>query len=385
MNLLTIPWRNARRKWVKSILLLGVFALGAMSITALSLVSRSVGESLEEKLTAFGANILVTPRSETLTVSYGGFSMGDMRFGESLLDVAAAEAAIDAIELRQNVSVVAPKLVHMAKVNGTPAGIIGVRWDRERALKGYWGVRGRYPEKRNEVLAGSRMAEKLSLSPGDSLDIEGRRATVTGVLMPTGSDDDSVMLADIDFAASLAGTPGKATFLEVAALCAGCPIEDIVQQLAAALPGTDVTAMQQVVRQRMYSITFVERLALAVSVVILLIACASVGLSMLSSVNERVREIGLLRSLGFSKSSVFGIFCFEAVLIGVLAGIAGYVCGWFLSLKILAVLEAGGSVAFTASGLALAALGSGGVAAAAAVPPAIKAASVEPSKALISL
>uniref|UniRef100_UPI0006D29076 ABC transporter permease n=1 Tax=Salidesulfovibrio brasiliensis TaxID=221711 RepID=UPI0006D29076 len=359
MNLLTIPWRNARRKWVKSALLLGVFALGAMSITALSLVSRAVGDSLEEKLTAFGANILVTPKSETLTVSYGGFSMGDMRFGGDRIDVGRSMAAIDSIELRQNVSVVAPKLVHLARLNDTPVGLIGVNWERERKLKGYWGVKGRYPETRSELLAGSKLAERLGLAPGDTVQVDGHTARISGVLMPTGSDDDAVLLTDIGFAGMLAGTPGKATFLEVAALCAGCPIEDIVHQLASALPGTDVTAMQQVVRQRMYSITFVERLALAVSVVILLIACASVGLSMLSSVNERVREIGLLRSLGFSRSGVFGIFCFEAVLIGLLAGMAGYVSGWFLSLEILSALEAGGTIAFSASGLGLAALCSG--------------------------
>ncbi|WP_018124986.1 ABC transporter permease [Desulfovibrio oxyclinae] len=385
MNLLTIPLRNVRRKWLKSALLLGVFALAATSITALSLVSRAVGAGMEEKLTAFGANILIVPRSETLSVSYGGFSLGDLDFGTEMLVADEVDKAIDSIELRKNISVVAPKLIHAGRVEGAPAGVIGVRWEREKALKGYWAVDGSYPEKRNEVLAGSKLADRLGLRPGDSTTLDGRPVTISGVLMPTGSDDDSVLFAGLSLVGEMAGTPGRATFMEVAALCSGCPIEDIVGQLAKALPGTEVTAMQQVVKQRMYSIRFVERLAFGVSSVILLIACASVGLSMLSSVNERVREIGLLRSLGFSRQGVFTVFCFEALLIGLTAGLAGYLLGLGASSKILSLLDMGGTTSFSAAEFGLSALSAALVAALSSVPPALKAASVEPSKALVSL
>lgn len=385
MNLLTIPLRNVRRKWLKSALLLGVFALAAMSITALSLVSRAVGAGMEEKLTAFGANILIVPRSETLSVSYGGFSLGDLDFGSEMLVVDEVDRAIDSVELRKNISVVAPKLIHAGRLNGAPVGVIGVRWDREKALKGYWAVDGSYPESRNEVLAGAKLAEQQGLRPGDTTSLDGRDVRVTGVLMPTGSDDDSVLFAALPFVGELADTPGRATFVEVAALCSGCPIQDIVDQLAEVLPGTEVTAMQQVVKQRMYSIRFVERLAFGVSSVILLIACASVGLSMLSSVNERVREIGLLRSLGFSRQGVFTVFCFEALLIGLTAGLAGYLLGLGASAKILSLLDMGGTASFSGAELGLSALSAALVAAVSSVPPALKAASVEPSKALVSL
>ena len=81
MNILTIPLRTMRKKWIKTLLLLLVFTLSVVSIVSLNYVSRVVGESLEKKLTAYGANILVMPKSEKLTVSYGGFSMGDMLMG----------------------------------------------------------------------------------------------------------------------------------------------------------------------------------------------------------------------------------------------------------------------------------------------------------------
>jgi len=387
MNILVTPLRNLRMKWVRTLLLILVFTLGVTSIVALNLVSGVVGESLEKKLVAYGANILVMPHTEKLTVSYGGFSMGDMMLGVSDMDESDVVARIESIGHRDRLSVVAPKLVSMTRVDGTAVGVVGVRWDRELVLKGYWAVDGAFPVQDNGVVVGARAATRLGLAPGDSVRVGTGAAVVSGVLRPTGGDDDSVIFAGMDFAQAVLARPGRADYVEVAALCAGCPIEDIVLQLRETLPDTDVQALQSVVRQRMYSVEFVQRLILTVSLVILLIACAMVGATMLSSVNERIREIGLLRSLGFSRPGIFSIFCFEAVALGAAAGCLGYLGGYALSLRVIGVLDIteGATLAFSAAGLALTCLLIVAVSVLSAFFPAWKASSVEPSEALISL
>lgn len=387
MNILTIPVRNMRRKWIRSLLLFLIFSLGVVSIVSLNYVSQVVGESLEKKLTAFGANILVSPENEKLTVSYGGFSLGEMLVDVHYLDEKDIDQSIEGIALRQNISVVAPKLVTTARINETPVGIVGVRWKREMILKGYWALKGAYPVTGDEVIAGARVAEKLKLIVGQEIRIKDRGVRVSGVLQPTGSDDDNVILAGIDMVQALVGTPGAVSFVEVAALCAGCPIEDIVAEIGEALPGTEVIALQSVVKQRMYSVTFVKKLILTVSVVILLIACGMVGMTMLSSVNERVREIGLLRSLGFSRQGIFSIFCFEAVFIGLAAGVVGYSLGYLLSLEVLAMLDMAEDVplSFSLGHLIVTGAVIVGGSILSALFPAWKASNIEPSKALISL
>jgi len=391
MNLCTIPLRNLRRKPLKNLLLALVLTLGVAAITALFGVSRVVGESLEKKLTAYGANILVTPRSEKLTVSYGGLALGDMLYGLEYLDEAAAQKAIDGIALRENVSVVAPKLVVPAESGGTALAVVGVRFDRERLLKGYWSLTGTRPASDSQILLGSHAAVRLGgaagpLAPGGAVRISGRDLTVSGVLAETGGDDDNAAFATLPLAQSLAGLPGKANLLEVAALCAGCPIEDIVAQLAAALPHTEVKALRQVVEQRMYSVHFVKNMALAVSLVILLTACAMVAASMLSSVNERVREIGLLRSLGFSRGAVFSLFSFEALLLGLASGLAGHLFGFTATGPILSALHAEGATpGFSLAALALTAAAISLVSVLSSLFPAWKASRVDPSQALVSL
>lgn len=387
MNILTIPLRNTRKKWVKTLLLLLVFTLGVMSIVSLNYVSSVVGESLEKKLTAFGANILVMPKSEKLTVSYGGFSMGDMLLGVTDLSESEVLEKTMSIELKDRISVVAPKLVAMTTVGDTAVGVVGVRWEMEKILKGYWAVDGAFPDVDNGVLVGSKAAARLGLAPGATFDIGGQSTVVSGVLQPTGSDDDSVIFMGMDFAQAHFGKPDRVNFVEVAALCAGCPIEDIVQQIQQALPNTEIQALQSIVKQRMYSINFVNQLILTVSLIILFIACCMVGVTMLASVNERIKEIGLMRSLGFSRKGIFGIFCFEAMIIGMGAGAIGYLGGFALSLKVLEILDMaeGAVLTFNWGDMGLTCLFIVGVSVLSAFFPAWKASAIEPSEALISL
>lgn len=387
MNILTIPLRTMRKKWLKTLMLLLVFTLSVVSIVSLNYVSRVVGESLEKKLNAFGANILVMPGSEKLTVSYGGFSLGDMVMGMTDLRESEVEEKILSIGYRDRISVIAPKLVSMTKIGDVAVGVVGVRFEREKVLKGYWALDGAFPVTENGILAGAKAAEKLGLAVGDNFELGGQTAVVAGVIQATGSDDDSVLFANMDFAQALFGEPDHVSFVEVSALCAGCPIEDIVVQLEEKLPDVEVQALQSIVKQRMYAMHFVEHLILTVSLVILFIACCMVGATMLSSVNERIKEIGLLRSLGFSRRNIFGIFCFEAVLIGMASGIIGYFGGYALSLKVLALLDMSKEAVLTMhpGHLALTCLLIVSVSVLAAFFPSWKAASIEPSTALISL
>jgi putative ABC transport system permease protein len=81
---------------------------------------------------------------------------------------------------------------------------------------------------------------------------------------------------------------------------------------------------------------------------IVLIAFISVVVSavntantMITSVLERVKEIGIIKSIGARNSTVFGIFLFESGFLGLIAGVVGVLLGWGASAlggKILADL-----------------------------------------------
>ncbi len=63
----------------------------------------------------------------------------------------------------------------------------------------------------------------------------------------------------------------------------------------------------------------------------LLVAGIGIINTMVMSVMERTREIGVLRALGFSQRHIALIFLTEATLIGVIGGVAGILLGIMLS------------------------------------------------------
>jgi putative ABC transport system permease protein len=388
MNILTIPLRNLRRKLPRTLLTVAVFSLGVASVTALLELSRAVGESLEAKLSNYGANILVSPRAETLSVTYGGLALGDVSVDIKYLRQDEVLSAIRSIHHKDRISAVAPKFAVLTRVADTPVGVLGVDFAQELLIKGYWHPEaGSLPREPGQVLAGSQAAARLGLAPGDTVTLLGQAFTVSGRLAATGAEDDKMLFTDLATLQRAAGAENRVHFVEVAALCSGCPIDEITAQIAEKLPNTDIKAMQQVVRSRMMTVEFVKRLAFSVSGVILLSACVMLGLSIFSSVNERKNEIGLLRALGYTKTAVFFLMNLEALLLGLLAAMLGYAAGYAASFKLMALLDLGAAATpvLDWSQCALMVAGVTVLSALAALPPALTAARVEPSEALVML
>jgi putative ABC transport system permease protein len=167
----------------------------------------------------------------------------------------------------------------------------------------------------------------MQLETNNHIHIKGQSLKVSGVLHPTGSQDDQLMFSRLATAQSLLGKEGKISMAEVAALCSACPIEEMVKQISEALPGAKVMAIQQVVKGRMQTLSQFKRFSYGVSGIILLVGSLVVFVTMMGSVRERTEEIGIFRAIGFRKSHVMQIVLIEAGLISGLAGILGYVLG----------------------------------------------------------
>jgi len=61
---------------------------------------------------------------------------------------------------------------------------------------------------------------------------------------------------------------------------------------------------------------------------------ASIGIAntMIMSVYERTKEIGILKAVGASPGQIRALFVVEASLIGLLGGVVGTILGWLLGL-----------------------------------------------------
>ncbi len=67
-----------------------------------------------------------------------------------------------------------------------------------------------------------------------------------------------------------------------------------------------------------------------ISIIILCVSALSIANSFFANINERINEIGILRSLGASKKNIRNLFLAEAALLGTIAGIFGIILGLIL-------------------------------------------------------
>ena len=115
--------------------------------------------------------------------------------------------------------------------------------------------------------------------------------------------------------------------VEVAALCKDCPIESMVKQISDVLPNARVMAIQQVVKSRMEALAQLKKFSYGISGIILLIGSLVVMVTMMGSVRERTKEIGIFRAIGYRKGHIMRIVFTEAAIVSGLAGIIGYWLG----------------------------------------------------------
>ena len=359
--------------------------IGIGTVVALLTLSAALRVQAQNNLEMYGANIIVSPQSDGLALSYGGVALGGVSLGAR--DIKQADLTrIDTIPNRRNIAIIAPELLGVAKVDGRQAIVMGVNPKEEFKLKQWWKVDGRPPANGDELVAGSNAAKAFHLKTGDRVAVGGRAFTISGVLQPLGSQDDNLLIMDLSSAQALSGRPGKVSMVEVAALCSNCPVGDIVTQIGTVLPGTKVVAMQDKVKNRLRVLDQLRTFGYIVAAVIVVIESLVVFVTMMGSVNARTREIGIFRALGFRRGHVTGLILQEACVDSLLAGVLGYLAGMALSYAVLPLLSSGGvSVSWTpwlaAAAVGLAAL----VGSVGSLYPAWRASRLDPTVALRAL
>jgi len=386
MKLRDIAINNLKRRKAKMAFLTIGLMVGIATIVTLVTLTSSMSGDIERKMDEFGANILITPRSTDLSMNYGGISLGGVTFDQKEIREADLDR-IASIPNSKNISVVSPKVIGGIRVAGKEVLLVGVDFDAELRMKQWWSIFGEAPNSKSELLLGSEAARALDVMPDDSVEMGGNEFKVSGVLEQTGSQDDNLIFARLDQAQKLLGKEGKITLVEVAALCSGCPISDMVTQIAEKLPDAKVSAIQQVVESRIHALDQFRRFSYGMAAVVVFIGALIVFVTMMGSVNERTTEIGVFRAIGFRKSHVMRIILLEAALVSLLAGFLGYAVGMGAAKLALPVMAEGKDVLLVWD--AMVACGSIGlslfVGVAATVYPALHASKMDPTEALRAL
>ncbi len=327
MKLIDISLNNLLRKKGRTLLLVSGLAVGIGAAVAMTSVGDAMNKEVMHALDEFGANILVLPASEGLPLSYGGLTVSAVNTGGRQLTMDDV-ARIRTIKNKENISTVAPKLLVQTEIQRTKVLLAGVDFMAEQRLKKWWRVAaGMSPQTGGEALIGREAAQRLALAPGDMIAVPGGTLRISGVLDNTGSQDDGLLFADIGWVQHHFRKGNAVSLIELSALCSGCPIEDMVQQVNGVLPGAKAVAVKETVELKMQAMHYFHKFSLGISALLLIVAGMIIFFAMTASVKERVQEIGLFRAIGFRTGHIIQVLLIEAFLVSLLAGVAGYIIG----------------------------------------------------------
>ena len=385
MKLHNISFNNLKRRKGKMIfLVLGLF-IGIATIVTLMSITESMTHDIEDRLDQYGANIVMVPRSDNLNLSYGGITMGGVNYQTVEFDEKKIPE-IRTIENSKNLGLVAPKVLGAAKVRGKDVLLMGVNFETEMQLKNWWQFEGAPPAAPNELLIGSQTAVTYDLAVGDTLDIKGDDYTVTAILKPTGSSEDGIIVGDLHTFQNILGKEGKVSMVEIQAFCRDCPITELTLQISEKFPEAKVTGLRQAMMSKMQTVEMFKTFSYGIAVLVIFIGSLLVFVTMMGSVNERTRESGIFRAIGFRRGHVMQIILLEAMVVGLIGGLLGYLGGnaiaW-VSLPLVVKSSSFAGLNYNLGGVSL--LLAVALSLIASLYPAQKASKLDPSEALRAL
>lgn len=93
-------------------------------------------------------------------------------------------------------------------------------------------------------------------------------------------------------------------------------------------------------------IDIVSYVLVAFSAISLVVSSIMIGIITYTSVIERTKEIGVLRSVGARKKDISRVFNCETFIVGISAGLLGVLIAWALTFPISAIIKnvAGGTI-----------------------------------------
>jgi ABC-type antimicrobial peptide transport system permease subunit len=208
----------------------------------------------------------------------------------------------------------------------------------EFAIQRFHVTEGQMLNGNRQILLGRLMADTLEKDVGDMVEVSGMRFKVVGIYETNIGWEQTGGVVTLRDGQNFIGRPRQVSMI-------GIKVKDpdqapaLVERINAKYPGV-YAALSAEFAQEMPDIQSSNAMLDGISLIALLAGGLSVLNAMLMSIFERTREIGVLRALGWRRQAVLAMILREAVLLGLLGGVAGIAISFGLTelMKLSAIL-----------------------------------------------
>ena len=196
----------------------------------------------------------------------------------------------------------------------------GVDWQPFAEMNGMGLVAGHAPVANDEIIMDERQIADEGLKIGDSYELfGGNKYRIVGIFSPPSGARTKMSLAALQDVLQT----DKCTYILVK-INDGADVDQVAARINQALPGNKINLTRELVidaTERIPGLNTFLRVLVALSAFVSIIF---VLLSMYTTITERRKEIGILKSLGASTTYIISAIEGEAFFIGVLGVVVGF-------------------------------------------------------------
>ncbi|MDD1716051.1 MAG: ABC transporter permease [Methanolinea sp.] len=331
--------RNVRLHWFRSLLAVIGIMIGVVTIATMGILGNSLVLAISDSLSTVGDSIIVTPHS-------GGGMMGG---GTSDL--------ITERDVEQIRRAVAPDLTIPVYSGGSrmkigledTAGVIyGLKQDDIPVLLEL--EKGSYLRGSSGCMVGQKFADENDITIGTRITVGDKGSLrVVGILKERGmgfdiNPDYGIVVDDKWFSDAFDQQDYDMVIVKVKDLNSIDKVKDAIdKKLNRRETIVDVIDTKAILDTILTTFGQISTFTTAIGGISLIVAGVSILNIMMMSVTERIKEIGVLRSIGTQRKEVRRMFLYEALILGLIGSIIGGVLalggGYAVSLLMLQTTE----------------------------------------------
>jgi putative ABC transport system permease protein len=197
--------------------------------------------------------------------------------------------------------------------------IEGIPFDQYVALTGLTIRQGRKLEKGDEVIVDSAWQQQRHVTVGSTIQLYERPFRIVGTYEPPGGSSIKMPLSTMQ---DQVGSENRCNAILIA--CADPEMQDqVAARIKERFPDDQIIFTRELPELYMSSVPALNVFLRVVVGVAATISTLVILLAMYTTVTERTRQIGILKSLGMSKSSIAWVIEQEAILVSVLGVFVG--------------------------------------------------------------
>jgi len=324
--------RNMARRKVRTGLTIFGIAIGVFALTVMGALSEYFALQLNQAESLYSHIIGITPAKTGLNAHLTTSMVAQIRqvngvlYVENIIATTLNDTRQSAISL------------------GPPETVIGVDPAAVKYVFGSIPLRaGRWidPTDSRATVVGFSVAQKHHLGIGSALAWQKHDYTVVGILSDTNGFPDQYAIIPLDVVQRDAKMPRSAIGqLDVVTQPNADP-EVVSRQIEREVPQVKARSPRQEAADAAQQMAVFNAIVLGGALLAAVVGGLAVVNTMIMSVNERTREIGIKKALGAEDRTIVREYLSEAALIGLLGGVAGLWAGWVVASLLNATVAAG--------------------------------------------